>query len=261
MKKNLALLLCLALCLSSLIGSTAYAEETETTLPAAPEIALVNVSIRSNVAMLFAVPLGDFTVNPDGTVDGLKLLVWKGEYKSGSADDTLQAQGKLSLNGNDYVVFVYTGLFAKEMTDTVYARTVVSEGNKTAYGKVIDYSITEWARNYNPKSDENKALAANLLEYGTAMQKYRDDYKPNGYYANQAKALVTITVNSKVGEETVQTQVTQLAVVGSTITLAAPIVDGYSVSEWRVSDTDQVIEGGRVMVNGDMVIDAIFTKN
>ena len=265
MKKNLALLLCLALCLSSLIGLTAYAEETETTLPAAPEIALVNVSIRSNVAMLFAVPVGDFTVNNDGTVDGLNLLVWKGEsetgrYGRGSADATLKAQGKLVHGGETYVVFVYTGLTAKEMTDTVYARTVVSDGKgNIAYGEAIDYSITEWAKNYETTSEKNKALAENLLAYGSAMQVYRDDYKPNGYYAEQAKDLVTVTVNSKVAGETVQSQVTQLAVAGETITLAAPIVDGYSVSEWSVSDADAETEGVQIVVDADTVIDATFS--
>lgn len=267
MKKNLAFLLCLALCLSSLIGLTAYAEETETTLPAAPEIALVNVSIRSNVAMLFAVPLGDFTVNKNGTVDGLNLLVWKGEseygkYGRGSADATLKAQGKLSLGDETYVVFVYTGLEAKEMTDTVYARTVVSDGKgNIAYGKVIDYSITEWAKNYESESEANTTLVENLIAYGAAMQAYRDDYKPSGYYADQAKSLVAVTVNSKVAGETVQSQVTQLAVAGSTVTLASPVVDGYKVSEWSVSDADAETEGVQVVVDADMTIDATFAEN
>lgn len=267
MKKNLAFLLCLALCLSSLIGLTAYAEETETTLPAAPEIALVNVSIRSNVAMLFAVPLGDFTVNKNGTVDGLNLLVWKGEsengkYGRGSADATLKAQGKLSFGGETYVVFVYTGLEAKEMTDTVYARTVVSDGKgNIAYGKVIDYSITEWAKNYESESEANTTLVENLIAYGAAMQAYRDDYKPSGYYADQAKSLVAVTVNSKVAGETVQSQVTQLAVAGSTVTLASPVVDGYKVSEWSVSDADSALDGVQVKVDADMTIDATFAEN
>lgn len=267
MKKNLALLLCLVLCLSSLIGLTAYAEETETSLPAAPEIALVNVSIRSNVAMLFAVPVGDFTVNADGTVDGLNLLVWKGEsengkYGRGSADANLAAQGKLSFGGETYVVFVYTGLTAKEMTDTVYARTVVSDGKgNLGYGKVIDYSITEWAKNYESENEANTALVENLIAYGAAMQAYRDDYKPSGYYADQAKSLVAVTVNSKVAGETVQSQVTQLAVAGSTITLASPVVDGYKVSEWSVSDADAEAEGVQVVVDADMTIDAIFAEN
>jgi hypothetical protein len=267
MKKNLALLLCLALCLSSLIGLTAYAEETETSLPAAPEIALVNVSIRSNVAMLFAVPVGDFTVNADGTVDGLNLLVWKGEseygkYGRGSADATLKAQGKLSFGGETYVVFVYTGLTAKEMTDTVYARTVVSDGKgNVAYGEVIDYSITEWAKNYESENEANTALVENLIAYGAAMQAYRDDYKPSGYYADQAKELVAVTVNSKVAGETVQSQVTQLAVAGSTITLASPVLDGYKVSEWSVSDADAETEGVQVKVDADMTIDATFAEN
>ncbi len=265
MKKNLALLLCLALCLSSLIGLTAYAEETETTLPAAPEIALVNVSIKSNVAMLFAVPVGDFTVNEDGTVDGLNLLVWKGEsdsgrYGRGSADATLEAQGKLIYGGETYVVFVYSGLAAKEMTDTVYARTVVSDGKGGLnYGEAIDYSVAEWARSYNSTNEKNKALAENLLAYGAAMQVYRDDYKPNGYYADQAKSLVAITVNSKVAGETVQSQVTQLAVAGSTVTLAAPLLDGYAVSEWSVGDIDAETDGVQIVVDADTVIDATFT--
>ena len=246
---------------------TAYAEETETSLPAAPEIALVNVSIRSNVAMLFAVPVGDFSVNADGTVDGLKLLVWKGEsengkYGRGFADANLEAQGKLSLGGETYVVFVYTGLTAKEMTDTVYARTVVSDGKgNLGYGKVIDYSITEWAKNYESENEANTTLVENLIAYGAAMQAYRDDYKPSGYYADQAKELVAVTVNSKVAGETVQSQVTQLAVAGSTVTLASPIVDGYKVSEWSVSDADAETEGVQVVVDADMTIDATFAEN
>ncbi len=268
MKKTTALILVLSLCLSAMLGLTAIAEAEETaTVLEAPEIALANVSVTTNVALLFAVPADGLTVNKDGTVDGLNLLVWEGvsesgKYGRGSADATLAAQGRLIVGENEYVVFVYDGLDAKQMTDTVYARTVVSDGKgNLGYSKVIDYSITEWARSYNSTNAANNALAANLIEYGAAMQEYRSDYKPNGYYANQAKSLVTVTVNSKIAgsDEVVQKQVTQLAVAGSTVTLAAPVIDGYAVSEWSVADTNAELDGVQTVVNSDVEFTATFS--
>ena len=142
------------------------------------------------------------------------------------------------------------------------ARTCVSTGaGGYAYGEVIDCSIAEWAKTYKPSNEANRVLVDSVLAYGTAMQEYRGDYKPNGYYAEDAKSLVTVTVNSKIAgsDEVVQKQVTQLAIAGSTITLADPVINGYSVSGWSVEDADASLDGVQVRVDSDMEITATFS--
>ena len=69
--KKIALLLALVLCFSCLAGVAAFADTAEKTALKAPDIAYANVSITTNVALLFAVPMDGFTVNADGTADGL----------------------------------------------------------------------------------------------------------------------------------------------------------------------------------------------
>ena len=135
MKKKLALLLVVAMALTAVLGIApmASAEEEIVAPTTAPEIEYFNISLRVGATLLFAVPVDGFTVNGDGTVDNLKLLLTKDSDAKGIggvADGLLlEASGKTEIGEKTYVVFEYSGLAANEMADIVYARSVlVTEG-------------------------------------------------------------------------------------------------------------------------------------
>lgn len=262
--KKAALLLAFALCFSCFAGLAVTAEAATEAQLTAPDIAYVNVQVTTNVAMLFAVPIDD-----SYNVENLDLLVWKGEsesdkYDIDSADATLDPIGTSTIGTQPVLIFKYNGLKANQMTDVVYARTVVSDGNGgLAYSSIIDYSITEWGASYNSTAEDpterenNNALVAALLEYGAAMQ-VLSNYYPNGYLANEAKSLKKITVTSTIKGEAVQRQVTQLVRAGETITLKAPKLDDHRVRSWSVEDANASLDGVQIEVNSDIEIDANF---
>ena len=102
MKKNLALLLAVVLVMTSMFAlGTVAGAETKSTAPS-QEIAYFNVSIKTNVSLLFAVPADGYTVNADGTVDGLNLLVWQNGKSDGTYYMADAAENGAVLEGTGY---------------------------------------------------------------------------------------------------------------------------------------------------------------
>lgn len=116
-----------------------------------------NLSFRDNVCIKFAVDTKD--------VDA-KLLVWSEEdarnlgwtgFTYGSQTKTLSTVGiDLDLSEN-YLIYDYTNLSAKEMTDNVYVRCYL-DGK---YGEVEKYSILQYSFNMLNKTGED-AIDENL---------------------------------------------------------------------------------------------------
>ena len=102
MKKKLALLLAMVLTLSALfcLAPAASVAAAEPTTAPSQEIAYFNVSIKTNVELLFAVPA-------EGSVDSLKLLIWEegksnGTYSFSDADthgEVLSPKGLAAIKG------------------------------------------------------------------------------------------------------------------------------------------------------------------
>lgn len=270
MKKNLTLILAITLCISALAGLTAFADSSASanSTEASPEIAYVNVSTKANVCLLFAVPVDDINVayNDDGSIDNLELYIWKapdptGNYYVSGATEKLEAQGNLVNGGKNYAVFSYDGLSAKEMTDVIYACVsyISPETNVRHFSKIIDYSIAEWAMNYTTTDAKNQRVVDALLAYGGAMQTYKK-YNPNGYRADAAKSLKTLTVNSYLDGVLVQTQVTQLYKSKAEITLAVPALKNATFVKWEnVEDSNTATEGIQIKSAENTEVNAIFT--
>ncbi len=255
MKKNLSLILALALVLSSLACLTVVGGAAETEAAPSQEIAYYNLSLKANVCLLFAVPADGYAVKADGTVSNLQLLVWEGNSASGlynkkdatAKGEVVEASGKMTIGESEYVIFSYSGLSASQMTETVYVRTLYTNARgDRSYSEVYDYSVAEFAMTYNGSKTD---LVSKMLAYGDACEAHFSADKPaQSYKASEAKSLVPITVTTKIGNTVLSTQNTQLAKVGETITLKAPHVDGATLSSWSVTDADASATGVQYVV-------------
>lgn len=159
MKKKIALLLALALCLSMLAGMT-VAAEGET----APKIAYYTVPMRATVCILYAVSADSY--------DGVAVKV----TKSGSsvAEDAV-CKGLSEINGKEYLIFEYE-LAASEMSTKVEAYAT----NGTQNSEPVTYSVNEFLDNYveSYRSVEAKAkfvkLAQAMKAYGEAISAWKN---------------------------------------------------------------------------------------
>ncbi len=263
MKKNLAFLLAAILLLTSMLGLTSAAEpETQAAQAPSQEIAYFNVSVKVGAKLLFAVPADGYDVsNVDGSVANLKLLVWEegasdGSYSRLDAEKhgaILESQGKQKIGDKYYVVFSYGGLSASEMSKKVYARTLTTDSiGFRSYGQLYDYSVAEFANTYlNSETSAYKPLVEAMLDYGH----FAADYKGQvSYTAEEVKALKKVTVKAMFGESELFTQTTQLAPVGTQLTLEAPHFDGYALSSWGEDVTD-----GKITVSDHVELVANYT--
>ena len=269
MKKNLALLLAVILVLSSMFAlGTVAGAETKSAAPSL-EIAYFNVSFKTNVSLLFAVPADEYTVKADGTVEGLQLLVWKtgksdGTYSMADATKngvTLEARGTTQINGVPHIVFSYSALSAAEMCETVYARLIRhdSKGYR-AYSEIYDYSIAEFVNGYlnstNPLHNQ-KELVSDMMDYGSAVAEYSNLVDKTSYLtydADVVKALKKVTVNAVLNGDVVATS-KQLVKSGEVSSLVAPVVNGAEFKSW--SDN---ASGGKVNVTADTTVTATYTN-
>ena len=159
MKKHLSIILVIAMLLTMLAGITAFADSAEPSL----EIKYYTVPMTTTVEILYAVPAEGYDVNPDGTVDGLYLLVWKGAEGSVDSAEKIQSCGFMRIDGVKHLIFRYEGLNADEMGVKVYAR-VSYNGN---LGSAKSYSVKDFAASYDGKY---KSLVAALIKYGNAIE-------------------------------------------------------------------------------------------
>lgn len=259
MKKILALLLVAVLSLTAITGLTLMSGAEGETEAMSQEIKYFNVSLKTNVELLFAVPAAGYKTSTDAngkiTVP-LQLLVWKeasatGRYNKADSNVTvLETKGTLVINGVKHYIFTYDGLSAAEMSKVVYARALyTNEKGFRTYGDVYDYSIAEFANGYLNRDAENAAyveLVEAMMDYGHLVASY---CKTESYTAAEAKSLVKVNVTAKLGDTELYTQTTQLVKPNSTVTLKAPHVDGATFTSWGEGVTDGAIEVGTEAVS------------
>ncbi len=181
MKKTIkltALLLVFALLFTGSAVLSVFAVNTEPQAPSA-EIAYCNLAFESNVYLQYAVRAENLEKNSDVT-----LLLWsETDYLAAKETPTatLQCGGTAQISGVEHLVFEYTELAAKQMTEWVYARVAIEGEVQEGLHK---YSILQYAYNKLGKtgnageSESLKALLTNMLTYGASAQthfSYRTD--------------------------------------------------------------------------------------
>ena len=176
MKKRIITLLIASVLL--ICSISAFAIVTSASSPA-PElnIAYCNLSFRDSVCIKYAV---------SSNVSDVKILIWtspEAEYTVGTHDDEITEYYTEDINGTSHMIFDYTALSAKQMTDVVYARAYSQSDGVDYYSDVNKYSILQYAYNKLGKTatessdTELKEMLTHMLAYGAAAQKYLDDYK------------------------------------------------------------------------------------
>ncbi len=207
MNKKFSILLSLLLTLTMLFGSAVpafatdlgepgAAEPAEPTEPAPAEpaapvddpalnILARTLALKENVYVKYAVPANSDTV---------KMLFWTSEqteYTVENAALVVEASYQQNVNGTMCNIFQYTGMLDHQMTDVLYARAYVENGNR--YGEVTKYSILQYA--YNKQNAENPDAELNaklddLLDKGAAAQT-EQNYKTDDL-ANEPHSTVHV---------------------------------------------------------------------
>ena len=260
MKKNLALLLVVAMALTAMIGLVP-ASAAESTTPS-QEIALFNISIKVGPVLLMAVPADGYTVK-DGTVENLSMFIWEEDQAQGltmfdkrdSAKGTvLSAQGTITQDDKQYLVFVYTGLAASQMSESVYARVMyTTPSGFRSYGRVYEYSVAEYANAYlNAANKNHKNLVETLVNYGHFAADYAGK---TSYTAEEVKALKKVSVNYTLNGTQLGSDV-QLVKAGVETTLRAPFVQEAKgvAPTWSVA-------GGKITTSTDTTVTASYQSH
>lgn len=174
---TILLLVCAGVVIAMVVGDTAKQSQGTVKL----DIVGQNLSFDNSVKIKYAVTYKN--VAPED----VKLLVWtspKTEYVKGTEVAVLSTVGTDVVGGKSCLVFDYSGLAAKQMTDDVYARAYVKVGDAEYYSAPQKYSVLQYAYNMMGKtgtaSDNAQliALLEDMLNYGALAQKYTN-YKTN----------------------------------------------------------------------------------
>lgn len=236
MKRIFSIVLALIMCVG-IMGTlfvTGGAEETVPTL----EIKACNLSFLDSVAIKYA-------VKADSVDREVKLLVWTAPVASYTLGTETTAVSDYYIGEADKTadchIFDYTDLVAKQMTDVVYARACIVDGDNVYYSSVVKYSILQYAYNKLGKTGvetENtklKLMLEEMLEYGAAAQKYFDYKSDRPADADWVEVKLT---GGRLGDGFKK----GLYLPGDKITVTAPATDaeGVAFSRWEDSKGNEI---------------------
>ena len=172
-KKLFAVLLCAILTLCALFSAisvvNAESEEEDPEL----RIYACSLAFKGSTYINYAVQGNE--------LDNVKMLIWTEpdtEYEYGSQNCILESTETQNINGTPSLVFRYTKLNAKEMTDVIYARAFVEKSGTYYYSEVKKYSILQYAYNKTGRTGTASTnqdlieLLESMLVYGSNAQKY-----------------------------------------------------------------------------------------
>ena len=237
--KKVIVLITVFVCAFMLLGlvATASGESTEPKL----EIVAGNLSFEDSVALLYA-------VNVTGAdADKAEMLYWtapKGAndlYTKGTENYSSSSIADETVDEKECKVFRYDYLFAKEMTDYIYARAYITVGGQEYYSSVVKYSVLEYAYNmlgYTAEGSDDENLHKvlnNMLEYGASVQEYKN-YKADRLATDTwyKVALTSGTLDDGFTHG--------LYLAGDKVTLTAPLTDadGATFTSWVNSNGAKV---------------------
>ncbi len=224
-KVTMAVLVLTALAVILCVGTTA----AEASAPDM-DIAYCNLSFENDTHIVYAVRSNDANI---------KLLVWtepQEQYLLGTQKALLSPlAGQMTIKEELYTAFKYTGVAAKQMTDNVYVRTCIDNGNgDVVYGNVHKYSILQYAYNMTGKTGQAAPdaklikMLSDMLTYGASAQEYY------GYHTER------LATDEFVGIELTHGWLPDgfaqgLYRVGETVTITAPAQneEGVAFAQWK----------------------------
>lgn len=160
--KILATIVSCLLLVGAVIGITAFAEET------APEIRYKNLAYEGTVQIVYYV---DTNGLPEGYT--VKLATWTEADKS-DLDEKEAENFPKEVGGINYTIFTSNGIEPKKMRDTVYAQTVLYNGEtEVDRGEIVEYSVYTYVNNRLNKNStaDQRSLYHALVDYGASVQK------------------------------------------------------------------------------------------
>ena len=175
MKRKLLMLTLALACLLCLFAIQAAATGNDTP---ALSINYTNLSFKDSVYIKYAVAAENVTP------EDVRLLVFtepQDDYTDESKATVLMPKYLDTVNGAEHIIFDYTNLSAKQMTDVVYARAMVTVGEETYYSNIKKFNILQYADAviHNPSAKQAlKNMLAGMLDYGALAQTYFD-YQTN----------------------------------------------------------------------------------
>lgn len=273
--KILATVISCLLLVGAVIGITVFAEET------APEVKYKNLAYEGTVQIVYYVDTNDVA---DGYT--VKLATWTKADKSDlvvkDAEDFTKFVGEV-----EYTIFTSEGVEPKKMRDTVYAQTVLYNGEtEVDRGEVTEYSVYTYVNNRLNKgaTADQRSLYHALVNYGASVQKvlgYKIYSLANDMfydYANVSKQtdpgrngspytlengiIKTITITGDDGEYV-------LSYIGNTSAFASVAGDTYTYdSHFRITAitkggvaADAALIGGATYVVGDKVPNSVLATD
>ena len=185
-----------------------------------PSLSIVgtNLSFSDSIYLKYAVSCEN--VNEDN----VKLLVWtskQDDYIVGTEDAMLDSDGTDIVADRNCLVFDFTDICAKQMTDYFYARAYVEKDGEAYYSDVKKYSVLTYVYNklgYTGTATNNEKLIEllqGMIEYGASAQIYFD-YKTDELATDKH---VKVTLENGYFEDGFSST---LAIPGTTLTVVAP---------------------------------------
>ena len=275
MKKNLTLILALAMIVSCIFGVMPVADSTEgggaDVESYKPEIAYANVNYSEDLVLMFAVPAPAEGALAEGS--SVKLVLWETpstvySYKeavstsAGTATATaIEAEeAKVTIGGVEHLIYKYNKLDASRMTDIVYARAIVvnADGKATDYSDVLDYSVVEYAETAKGSFGDGAPIVSagvvelldSLLEFGAVVQGLAGDgepYVPNGYLADDDlnKIWVTPVIAGRAKDKVFAGFFKYEE--GGYATVREPFFDGYSAVAYKDADGNALTDANSAL--------------
>ncbi len=248
-KKAVIMIVAVALVIGVVAAISISAEQELPTL----SIDKFNLSLKDSIYLKYAVTAKN--------ASDVKLLIWtapQDEYVLGTQNETLTSTG----TSGGMLVFDYTKLTAKRMTDVVYARAYTEVEDVVYYSDVRSYSILEYIYTklgYIGDSATTDAklitLLEKMLEYGAAAQDYQ------GYNLNRLATDTYYQVTVE-GGTLADGTTSGLYKAGDSITLTAPATNsaGEKFSHWQDS-TGAVVTATPEVGSNNETYTAIYRAN
>ena len=238
MKKKLFMAaLLLMLCIGCLFTVSVAAESTTPAL----SIDYTNLSYSDSVYIKYAVSAKNVVE------DDVRLLVWReadtNGYAYGTQDETVLPAYTDTIEGEEYIIFDYKNIAAKEMGDNIYVRACVTVGEDRYESETVKYSVLRYA--YDTIHDENaddmlQELMQDMLAYGATAQKLFDYKATTPVYNKTTDTMdwydITV-VNGTLADGFTSGLIYQNTEFTMT---AAPAPDGQVFSHWENSTGERM---------------------